>query len=149
MNKIWLRREDESTKAFSAFKTYLETEDRTLKKVAEKCSKSITLMQRWSSAYEWRKRATAYDNAKFTEKYKGYLKRFDKFLENQFSTNEKLQARLMKTLTSKDMDKASWRSILDVWRSNYTEMIHFGDKLVLNNDAEDENADVNVTIKMV
>jgi len=149
MKEIWLRREDESARAFSAFEMYLAMSDRNLSKLAKNLSKTRQSLQQLAQKYEWRKRATAYDNAKFTEKYKGYLKRFDKFLENQFSTNEKLQARLMKTLTSKDMDKASWRSILDVWRSNYTEMIHFGDKLVLNNDAEDENADVNVTIKMV
>ncbi|PFP29391.1 hypothetical protein COJ96_10835 [Bacillus sp. AFS073361] len=57
------RREGESVKAFEAFKVYRDMGmDRSLAKVGEKLGKSTTLMERWSSKYEWVERSQAYDD---------------------------------------------------------------------------------------
>lgn len=63
--KQWERQPEESTKAFEAFCIYRDLgTDRSLSKVAEKLEKSETLMGRWSSKYEWVKRAAAWDDEK-------------------------------------------------------------------------------------
>ncbi len=147
MNKIWLRQEGESEKAFSAFKMYLETDERTLKKVAEKCSKSVSLINRWSAEYDWKNRATAYDNANLEEMRQSFFKRYYTFLDKQFSTNEKLQARLIKALTEKDLDRISWRSLNEVWRGNFTEMINFAKELGLNEKSVDNTLTIEVVSK--
>lgn len=61
--KLWERRPDETPKPYEAFCIYRDMgTDRSLRAVAEKLEKSETLMGRWSSRYEWVKRATAWDD---------------------------------------------------------------------------------------
>lgn len=58
----WERQPEETAKPFEAFCVYRDMgPDRSLSKVAEKLQKSDTLMGRWSRAYDWVKRATAWD----------------------------------------------------------------------------------------
>ena len=62
MPKKWDRRETESTKAWEAFVTYRDLGfDRSAGKVAVELGKSTTIIERWCTAYDWVKRATAYD----------------------------------------------------------------------------------------
>lgn len=59
----WERRENEGEEAFEAFRTYMEMgEQRSTYKVSDKLSKSIALIQRWSSHWEWVDRCRAFDN---------------------------------------------------------------------------------------
>lgn len=59
----WLQREGESTKAYSAFRVYLEQgpDHRSLRSVAAHLGKSYTLIGRWSSRDEWAERTSAWD----------------------------------------------------------------------------------------
>lgn len=61
--EIWERQADEPHAAFCAFKCYLELRPRSVTKVAEKIQKSAPLVRRWSSKYDWRERARAWDNS--------------------------------------------------------------------------------------
>ncbi len=62
-DKQWERRVRESAKAYAAFSSYRDMgSDRSLQKVAQSLSKSLTLVKRWSSEHEWVERARAYDN---------------------------------------------------------------------------------------
>ncbi len=59
----WERQKGESAQAFEAFFLYLEMgADRTHQAVSQECSKSISLIRRWSSAYHWVERCRAWDN---------------------------------------------------------------------------------------
>lgn len=61
--KPWQRREGESLKAFGAFQMYLEMDvQRSLDAVAQKCSKSIGLINRWSGAHQWVERVRAWED---------------------------------------------------------------------------------------
>lgn len=61
-NKPWDRMEGEGIKPFQAFTLYLQMgSDRTIRAVVQKLDKSLTLLGRWSSAYDWPARAAAYD----------------------------------------------------------------------------------------
>ena len=63
MKNVWERLNDESDAAFTAFKIYLEMEDRSLQKVSTKLSKSRQLINRWAAKFDWKNRATAWDNS--------------------------------------------------------------------------------------
>lgn len=56
------RQDEESKKAFEAFATYRDLGiTRSLREVAQKLSKSETLMKRWSSKHDWVERVAEYD----------------------------------------------------------------------------------------
>ena len=62
MSELWERQPDETSKPFEAFCVYRDLgPGRSLSQVAEKLKKSDTLIGRWSGAYDWVKRATAWD----------------------------------------------------------------------------------------
>lgn len=58
----WDRQPGENAKPFEAFVIYRDLgPGRSLPQVAEKLGKSATLIERWSAANDWVKRATAWD----------------------------------------------------------------------------------------
>jgi hypothetical protein len=58
----WSQWEGESIKAFSAFTLYLnQGPERSLRAVAEECTKHESLVRRWSARWNWRQRALAHD----------------------------------------------------------------------------------------
>jgi hypothetical protein len=60
--KAWERQSTDTEKAFEAFETYLRMGTaRSLVKVAERCGKHPSLMERWSKRDRWQERAVAYD----------------------------------------------------------------------------------------
>jgi len=66
--KVWDRQPKESWQAHEAFLLYLNMGDtRSQAKVAVKLGKSTTLMNRWSSEWDWVERVRAYDNFMFEE----------------------------------------------------------------------------------
>ena len=63
MAELWERQENETAKPFEAFCIYRDLgPGRSLSQVAKSLGKSDTLMSRWSSEYDWVKRAAAWDN---------------------------------------------------------------------------------------
>ncbi len=59
----WERREGESAQAFQAFAAYRDMgAQRSITKVAQKLGKSRELIGRWSSSWNWRARADAWDD---------------------------------------------------------------------------------------
>lgn len=61
----WERQPNESTKAFEAFDLYCKMgEERSVRKVAQKLTKSDSLIKRWSSQWNWVNRSRDYDNEK-------------------------------------------------------------------------------------
>jgi len=59
---IWLRRDDETAKAYAAASLYFEMgAKRSLEAAAQKCIKNVSLLRRWSVKHQWLKRAKAYD----------------------------------------------------------------------------------------
>ena len=63
MPEPWERQENESPQSFGAFAEYRDMgADRSIPKVAQKCTKNESLIKRWSAANGWVKRAEAWDN---------------------------------------------------------------------------------------
>ena len=58
----WEQQPGESAKAFEAFAIYRDMGvERSVRKVTQRLNKSLTLIGKWSSAYNWPERARAYD----------------------------------------------------------------------------------------
>lgn len=59
----WERQKDESSKAFEGFTVYRDMgAERSLAKAGRSLGKSKTLLEKWSSQWNWVERARAYDN---------------------------------------------------------------------------------------
>lgn len=59
----WDRQKDESEQAYAAFLIYRDMgANRSISKVAQKCSKNISLLNRWSSRWNWVERCRCWDN---------------------------------------------------------------------------------------
>ncbi len=59
---LWEQQPGESAKAFEAFSLYRDMGiERSVRKVAQRLNKSLTLIGRWSSAHNWPERVRAYD----------------------------------------------------------------------------------------
>ncbi|USK77822.1 hypothetical protein [Peribacillus frigoritolerans] len=57
------RQDKETEKAFEAFRIYRELgSERSCAKVGEKLGKSSTLIERWSSRWDWVERVKSYDS---------------------------------------------------------------------------------------
>lgn len=58
----WEQQPRESAKAFEAFAIYRDMGvERSVRKVTQRLNKSLTLIGKWSSRYNWPERARAYD----------------------------------------------------------------------------------------
>ena len=61
-NAPWEQQPGESAKAFEAFAIYRDMGvERYVRKVTQRLNKSLTLIGKWSSRYNWPERARAYD----------------------------------------------------------------------------------------
>ena len=64
--ELWERLPQESMKAYAAFFAYRDLgPDRSMAKAGEVLGKSQGLMEGWSAAYDWVKRATAWDDEQY------------------------------------------------------------------------------------
>lgn len=61
MSEKWDRQPNESYPAYEAFREFLGMNERSYQRVAEKLSKSATLIKRWAKNNHWRERADAWD----------------------------------------------------------------------------------------
>ena len=59
-DRPWMRRDDESHRAYEGFRLYLKL--RSQNKVAEEMGNSMTIVSRWCAQHSWVARATAYDS---------------------------------------------------------------------------------------
>ena len=109
----WARRADETDKAYSAFKTYLEMDERSVKNVAVLLRVSEQHIRRWAKKYDWNKRAIAYDSA-ITEQVREFRVDTTKAsMERKNKIAQKLETKAMLALELKDPAKVSGRSISD------------------------------------
>ena len=143
--KLWERQPSESDKAFNAFKIYLDLEDRSIQKVSDLVERDRGLIQRWATKFKWRERVTAWENDLLNEKRKAYLSRYKKFLDKQFAGNERIQEKALKAFEEKDLSKISWKSWIELYRTNCAEMIELAKQLGI---AAEETDDSNITIEI-
>lgn len=97
--KPWERQEGESAKAFEAFSIYLDMgASRSVRAVAQKCSKSASLMMRWSATHKWVERAAAHDAELRQKAYEEAVKKTQKMADRHISIALKLQEKALEAL---------------------------------------------------
>ena len=105
---------DESEKAYSAFKFYLETENRSLQKVSEMLSKSRQLLTRWSNKYHWKERVAAWDSSILEGVRKLKADKLKKRIERREKIGLMLQMRAAQALQEKDLSKTGVKSLVEM-----------------------------------
>jgi hypothetical protein len=104
----WEIQENESSKAFQAFQTYLFLgEERSIVKVSKKLGKSETIITRWSSKYNWVERVRAYDNDNAIKTKKQTEKAIKEMSERQIKTAMLLQSKGLESLKYINPEKIS------------------------------------------
>ena len=117
MKNAWERLENESDTAFSAFKIYLELDERSYPKVAEKLSKSLTLIKRWAKKYDWKNRAVAWDNSLLEEVRQKTKQNLGKIIKRQLKISEMIQNRTAEEIQKKDLSKTSLKVLSEAFHS--------------------------------
>lgn len=139
----WERREGESSQAYAAFQEYLIL--RSGAKVGQKLGKSKSLIDSWSSKYDWVKRSVAYDNS-LLEETRGKVKsRWISFLERQYRLNEKILLRIEKAMDSKEFDKTGFKSLNEMKAQCFGEQLQIADRLFGNEpESVEEEQEVHI-----
>ncbi len=89
---IYKRLPSDTDKSFEAFCIYRDMgANRSLEKVAEKCSKSVGLLYRWSAANNWQERVAAYDASLDEKHLDKQAERQEKIKDNAFKDYEFLR----------------------------------------------------------
>lgn len=136
--KIWERQKSEGDVAFAAFQCFLEMDERSIQKVADKLQRDRSLIQRWSTKYNWKDRSIAWDNSLMEARRKAYLKRYNKFLDKQFAGNERIQELALQVLEEKNMAQISWKSWNEIYRSNCQEMMEIAKNIGVVTETDSE-----------
>ena len=101
----WERQENESEKAFSAFKAYLEMEDRNVTELARRLSKSRQLLVNWKQKYNWQERCIAWDKSLQEIEYKTAVRERKKMAKRHIAIAMSMQAKAVEALKKIDVSK--------------------------------------------
>lgn len=112
--KIWERQKNETDKAYSAFEIYLETESRSIKKVAEKLSVSAPNVRKWASKFDWTERAAAYDSSIVEETRSAKVTAIKNSIDRKNSIAGKLEDKALTALEQISLSRISARSIVEM-----------------------------------
>lgn len=101
----WERQDGETEKAFSAFKAYLEMEDRNICQLAKRLSKSRQLVDKWKQKYNWQERCIAWDKSLQEIEYKTAVRERKKMAKRHIAIAMSMQAKAVEALKKIDVSK--------------------------------------------
>lgn len=108
----WERQDGETEKAFSAFKAYLEMEDRNVTSLAKRLSKSRQLLVNWKQKYNWQERCIAWDKLLQEIEYKTAVKERKKMAKRHIAIAMSMQAKAVEALKKIDVSKLNASEII-------------------------------------
>ncbi len=112
----WERQPGESAQAYEAFKIYCELgEERSTRAVGQKCIKSVSLILRWSSKWNWVDRARDYDNELRRQKLRAEKEAYRKMKQRHIGMAIQLQQKAfdaLKKLNPEDLSPKEIREFL-------------------------------------
>ena len=112
--KIWERQPGETEKAYSAFKIFLEMEDRSISKVAKYLSVSVQNVRKWSSKYNWFERAASYDSSVVESTRQLKIAAIKESLRRKVGIADKLEQKALKALEEISINRISGRTIVEM-----------------------------------
>lgn len=147
IERIWDRWEGESDKAYEAFQIYLNMgSERSLEKVNKECTKSVSLLKRWSSVYKWQERVTAYDNSIVEEARDAAVKETKKMVKRHINIAMKMQKKAleaMSNLNPREMKVTDIRDFIklatDLERQN---------RLIIDDEENDDGLKESMTVRI-
>lgn len=140
-DKPWERQKGESEKAFEAFVTYRDMEEkRTLTAVAEKLQKSGTLIRRWKSAWDWAERVRAYDNELEKEAHTKAVKDRKAMVDRHIGIAMQLQKKALEALGHLSAEEMSAKDIKEFIKMA-TELERLNRTLEEDSTQESSNSD--------
>lgn len=108
----WDRQKGETVQAFEAFDLYCQLGDeRSLAKVGQKLGKSTTLMERWSSQWNWVNRSRDYDNEKKRQELQAEKKAYRAMRDRQLGIAVQFQKKAFEALKKLKIEEMSPRDI--------------------------------------
>ena len=139
-SKAWERQPNESTKAFEAFKTYLEMGDeRSYVKVGQKLGKSKTLIDRWGKAWNWQERVREHYNYIQAETDKKLAKTEKQRRVRLGSVADQFMYKALQGLEKLDPAKLSPQELMAMTRTAV--MLNDKHRTVLPREAEDRETE--------
>jgi hypothetical protein len=113
----WLRRSDETSKAFEAFETYRDMGyERTVTAAAAKRGKPPEQLFRWKKLYDWEERVTDYDNEISRAEAKKAAAENRRRRQRFGRMSDQLMAFANQALKSQDPTEQTSREIMDLYR---------------------------------
>ena len=119
MAKSWQRKQGETGPAFEAFCQYRdmpymeEPTGRSLAKVGQKLGKSVSLMERWSTAHDWQERCRDYDNEIQKQEFEARKLAVKKMQKEHISLAGQLADKAKAALEKMEPEEMKPRNVLD------------------------------------
>ena len=115
--KPWHMQPGESAKAYQAFELYRDAgPGRTVEAVAASCNKSASLLNRWSSVYDWQARVRAFDEAAAAKASDRALEDAAAVRARQAQHARAIQLRAMQKIASMDPGDMSMSEATRAWQ---------------------------------
>lgn len=140
----WDKQDDETVRAYEAFTLYLKSPDRNLRKIADNLQKHPTLIRSWASKYSWAERATAFDSSLLEDVRQKIKREWTEVYMRRWQGNALLEKKSLDALLAKDMSKASFKSLNEIYHGTWQEQKELAAAMGLT-DADTE--DLTITIK--
>lgn len=136
----WERQDDETEKAFSAFKAYLEMDDRNITELARRLSKSRQLIDKWKQKYNWQERCIAWDKSLQEIEYKTTVKERKKMAKRHIAIAMSMQAKAVEALKQIDVSKLTPGEIIRLFDTSVKiERLSRGEATFINSNKDDNN----------
>lgn len=138
--KPWERQDGETEKAFSAFKAYLEMEDRNVTSLAKRLSKSRQLLVNWKQKYSWQERCIAWDKSLQEIEYKTAVKERKKMAKRHIAIAMSMQAKAVEALQKIDVSKLNASEIIRLFDTAVKiERLSRGEATFINSSKNDDS----------
>ena len=104
----WEQQPGESAKAFEAFKTYRDMgAERSMRKVAQRLNKSLTMLSKWSGPWSWQERVRAYDREMDREAHETAVRELRSMTNRHIRIAMQLQTKALQALNNMDAELLS------------------------------------------
>lgn len=136
----WERQDGETEKAFSAFKAYLEMEDRNICQLAKRLSKSRQLVDKWKQKYNWQERCIAWDKSLQEIEYKTAVKERKKMAKRHIAIAMSMQAKAVEALQKIEVSKLNANEIIRLFDTSVKiERLSRGEATFINSSKNDDS----------
>lgn len=142
---IWERQPGEGDAQWAGFQAYLQMSPRSERKCAETIRKSESTVRRWAARYDWRRRATAYDNEALADCRRELRRQLATSFLNRWKDLDELANLAADELRAK-IHSASPRTLAEIVEACTEKQLAAVDKLKLLDEADGDDRELVINI---